>query len=60
MKNAIFYGYVYDVRVGYDAIAVDDILDLHKCLMRHNNKIWNVWVYSKNVFSQKWRFLVAM
>ena len=39
MKNAIFYGYVYDVRVGYDAIAVDDILDLHKCLMRHNSKI---------------------
>ena len=52
MKNTIFYGYVYDVRVGYDAIAVHDILDLHKWLMR-NNMIWNVWIYSKNVFFRR-------
>ena len=52
MKNTIFYGYVYDVRVDYDAIAVHDILDLHKCLMR-NNMIWNVWTYSKNVFFRR-------
>ena len=26
-------GYVYDNSVDYDTIAVDDILDIHKCLM---------------------------
>ena len=29
-----FYGYVYDFIVDYDAIAVDDILDIHKHLMQ--------------------------
>ena len=38
-------GYVYDFSVDYDAIAVDDILDIHKYLMKKNNIIWNVWVY---------------
>ena len=27
-------GYVYDFSVDYDAIAVDDILDIHKYLMK--------------------------
>ena len=27
-------GYVYDFRVDYNAIAVDDILDIYKYLMR--------------------------
>ena len=30
-------GYVYDFSVDYDAIAVDDILDIHKYLMEKNN-----------------------
>ena len=30
-------GYVYDFSVDYDAIAVDDILDIHKYLMKKNN-----------------------
>ena len=30
-------GYVYDFSVGYDAIAVDDIKNIHKCLMKKNN-----------------------
>ena len=33
------YGYVYDFSVSYDAIAVDDILDIHKYLMKKNNII---------------------
>ena len=34
MKRTGFNGYVYDFRVDYDAIAVDDILNIHKYLMK--------------------------
>ena len=37
MKKTGFYGYVYDFSVDYDAIAVHDILDIPKCLMKKNN-----------------------
>ena len=37
MKKTGFNGYVYDFSVDYDAIAVDDILDIHKYLMKKNN-----------------------
>ena len=37
MNRTGFNGYVYDFRVDYDAIAVDDILDIHKYLMKKNN-----------------------
>ena len=30
MKKTGFNGYVYDFSVDYDAIAVDDILDIHE------------------------------
>ena len=40
MKRIGFNGYVYDFIVNYDAIAVDDILDIHKYLMKKNNVIW--------------------
>ena len=36
MKKTGLNGYVYDFSVDYDAIAVDDILDIHKCLMEKN------------------------
>ena len=36
MKKTGLNGYVYDFRVDYDAIAVDDILDIHKYLMGKN------------------------
>ena len=36
MKKRESYGYVYDFSVDYDAIAVDDILDIHKYLMKMN------------------------
>ena len=35
MKRTGFTDYVYDFSVDYDAIAVDDIQDIHKYLMRN-------------------------
>ena len=37
MKKTGLNGYNYDFSVDYDAIAVDDILDIHKYLTRNNN-----------------------
>ena len=37
MRKSSFTGYVYDFSVGYDAIGVDDIKDIHKYLMKKNN-----------------------
>ena len=34
MKKTGLNGYVYDFSVNYDAIAVDDILDILKYLMK--------------------------
>ena len=39
MKNTGLNGYDYDFSVDYSAIAVDDILDIHKYLMKKNNII---------------------
>ena len=39
MRKSSFTGYVYDFSVGYDAISVDDIKDIHKYLMKKNNMI---------------------
>ena len=36
MKKTGLNGYVYGFSVDYDAIAVDDILDIHKYLMEKN------------------------
>ena len=34
MKKTVFYGYVYDFNVDYDATAVDDVLEIHKYLIK--------------------------
>ena len=39
MKDTGLNGYVSDFSVDYDAIAVDDILDIHKYLMKKNEII---------------------
>ena len=39
MRETWFNGYVYDFSVDYDAIAVDDILYIHKYLMKKNNVV---------------------
>ena len=38
-KKTAFCGYVYDFSADYNAIAVDDILDIRKYLMKNNNNI---------------------
>ena len=38
MKKTGLNGYHYDFSVDYDAIAVDDLLDIHNYLMK---KIWH-------------------
>ena len=37
MEKTAVKGYVYDFSVDYDAIAFDDILDIHKYLMKKND-----------------------
>ena len=37
MKKTGLNGYVYDCSVDYDALAVDDILNIHKYLMKKIN-----------------------
>ena len=37
MKKTGFTGYVYDFSVDYDPIAVDNIKNIHRFLMRKNN-----------------------
>ena len=39
MKKTGLNDYVYDFSVDYDAIAVDDIVDIHNYLMKKNNMI---------------------
>ena len=40
MKRTGFTGYVYDFGVDYEVIAVDDIKNIHKYLMKKNNMAW--------------------
>ena len=44
MKKTGLNGYVYEFSVDRDAIAVDDILDVHKYLMEKNNIKQNVCI----------------
>ena len=39
MKKTGFNSYAYDFSVDYDATDVDDIKDIHKCLMKKKNNI---------------------
>ena len=39
MKRTSLQGCVYDFSVGYDAIEVSDILDIHKYLMEKNGVV---------------------
>ena len=34
MEKTGLNGYVYDFNVDYNSIAIGDILDIHKCLMK--------------------------
>ena len=37
IKKTRLYGTVYDFKVDYDAISVDDILSIHKYLIKKHN-----------------------
>ena len=39
MKKAGFNGYIYDFSADYNAIAIDDIKDIHKYLMKKNGTV---------------------
>ena len=39
MRKTGLNGYIYNFSVNYDAITVDDTLDIHKYLMKKNNMI---------------------
>ena len=39
MKRTGFTGYAYDFSVDYNPVAVDDVKDIHKYLMKKNNII---------------------
>ena len=39
LKKTGLNGYAYNFSVDYDVIAVDDILEIHKYLMKKNNMI---------------------
>ena len=39
MKRTGFTGYVYDFSVDYEATDVDDIIDIHRYLMKKNNTV---------------------
>ena len=51
MKRSGFNGYVYDFSVDYDVIAVDDILDINKYLMK-KIYIWKCFGLLKKCFLQ--------
>ena len=51
MKETGLNGYVYDFSVDYDAIAVDDILDIHKYLMKKNIQ-YKMFGFIKKCFLQ--------
>ena len=40
VKRTGFTGYAYDFSVDYEAIAVDDIKDIHKYLIKKNDIVW--------------------
>ena len=45
MKKTGLNGYIYDFSADYDALAIDDMLDIHRYLMKKNNIISNIWIY---------------
>ena len=51
MKKTGLNGYVYDFRVEYDAIAVDDILDICNYLMKKNDIAYMFGLIKKCFFT---------
>ena len=49
MKNTGLKGYVYDFIVDYDTIAIDDILDIHKYVMK-KMRLYKMLIFVKEIF----------
>ena len=49
MKKTGLKEYVYDFSIYYNAIVVDDILDIHKYLMKGNGIVLQIWVLKANI-----------
>ena len=49
MKKTGFYEYVYDFSVDYDAIAVNDILDIHSYLIKNHDIKWCLDLFKKYI-----------
>ena len=49
MKKTGLNGYVYDFSVDYDAVAVDDVLDIHKYLMKEKQYDIKMFGFIKKV-----------
>ena len=52
MKKTGLNGYIYDFSVDYDAIAVDDILDIHSYLMKQMTWRNKMFGFIKKCFLQ--------
>ena len=52
MRKTTLSGYIYDFCVDYDAIAVDDILDIYNHLMQKNNSTIKNLRLLKSLFLQ--------
>ena len=49
-KKTVLNGYVYDFSVDYDAVAVDDILEIHKYLMKKMTQYNKMFEFVKLIF----------
>ena len=52
-------GYTYDVSVDYYAIAIDDIFDIHKYLMK-KIILYKMFEFIKQIFISAMMFLVVI
>ena len=50
MKKTGLNGYIFYFSVDFNATAVDNILDIHKYLMKKNEKVCNVWICRANIY----------
>ena len=60
MRKTGFNGYVYDFSVDYDATDVDDIVDIHKYLMKKTTQCNKMFGFVKKVFFVGLSFLSTL
>ena len=60
MKKTGFNGYVYDISIDYDAIPVDDMLDIHKYLIKKWHSVIKMFEFVKKCFFTGLTFLSTL